>query len=186
MIVPDTEPGQALPLQHCCALLAPQTALQSGQSQGLSHAPEEAPGALSGPRSPWHRQPASAGLAGPAQPAAANTGTAWCAALQDPSSGASVSKAGPRPGPSGAGQRCQTALVSECAPAPAGAVALTCAGQCRLTQRRPQIAVEGCCHGELDNIYATVRQLEAQGQPKLDLLLICGDFQVRCLQTART
>ena len=41
-----------------------------------------------------------------------------------------------------------------------------------------QIAVEGCCHGELDNIYATIRQLDAQGQPKIDLLIICGDFQV--------
>jgi len=40
-----------------------------------------------------------------------------------------------------------------------------------------RVAVEGCCHGELDNIYATVQQAqEADGRP-VDLLLICGDFQ---------
>ena len=35
------------------------------------------------------------------------------------------------------------------------------------------IAVEGCCHGELDSIYATI-----SSQPNhVDLLLVCGDFQ---------
>lgn len=32
-----------------------------------------------------------------------------------------------------------------------------------------RVAVEGCCHGELNKIYATL--------PAVDLLLICGDFQ---------
>lgn len=32
-----------------------------------------------------------------------------------------------------------------------------------------RIAVQGCCHGELNNIYAQL--------PPVDLLLICGDFQ---------
>ena len=39
------------------------------------------------------------------------------------------------------------------------------------------IAVEGCCHGELDNIYASVEQLAAVHGTKIDVLLICGDFQ---------
>jgi hypothetical protein len=40
-----------------------------------------------------------------------------------------------------------------------------------------QIAVEGCCHGDLDEIYAEVANLEQQQQCKVDLLLIGGDFQ---------
>ena len=39
------------------------------------------------------------------------------------------------------------------------------------------IAVEGCCHGELDNIYASIAQLEQVHDTKVDLLLVCGDFQ---------
>ena len=49
----------------------------------------------------------------------------------------------------------------------------------------PQIAVEGCCHGDLDRIYETIAELDkipgAQGkdkrQKKIELLVICGDFQ---------
>ncbi|XP_052814351.1 lariat debranching enzyme-like [Mya arenaria] len=40
-----------------------------------------------------------------------------------------------------------------------------------------KIAVEGCCHGELDNIYETLQLLEQKNNIKVDLLLICGDFQ---------
>ena len=40
-----------------------------------------------------------------------------------------------------------------------------------------QIAIEGCCHGELDAIYAHIHSLEQQNGYKVDLLLICGDFQ---------
>ena len=43
-----------------------------------------------------------------------------------------------------------------------------------------QIAVEGCCHGELDVIYSTLQRLETREQRKIDLLICCGDFQV-CL-----
>lgn len=39
------------------------------------------------------------------------------------------------------------------------------------------IAVEGCCHGELDKIYETIQHAEQQNNMKVDLLLICGDFQ---------
>ena len=39
-----------------------------------------------------------------------------------------------------------------------------------------KIAIEGCCHGELDRIYETVNQIETSQQIKIDLLLICGDF----------
>lgn len=40
-----------------------------------------------------------------------------------------------------------------------------------------KIAVEGCCHGELDKIYETVAFIEQKDDIKVDLLLICGDFQ---------
>ena len=40
-----------------------------------------------------------------------------------------------------------------------------------------QIAMEGCCHGELDAIYSHLALLESQSRYKVDLLLICGDFE---------
>ncbi|KAI1787743.1 DBR1-domain-containing protein [Ganoderma leucocontextum] len=40
-----------------------------------------------------------------------------------------------------------------------------------------KIAIEGCCHGELDAIYSHIASLEQQNGYKVDLLLICGDFQ---------
>lgn len=40
-----------------------------------------------------------------------------------------------------------------------------------------KIAIEGCCHGELDNIYATIEHLQTENNFKVDLLIICGDFQ---------
>ncbi|XP_061648867.1 lariat debranching enzyme [Phyllopteryx taeniolatus] len=40
-----------------------------------------------------------------------------------------------------------------------------------------KIAVEGCCHGELDKIYETIAYLEKKEAVKVDLLLCCGDFQ---------
>lgn len=40
-----------------------------------------------------------------------------------------------------------------------------------------KIAVEGCCHGELDKIYETLEHLEKKESVKVDLLLCCGDFQ---------
>ncbi|XP_030642794.1 lariat debranching enzyme [Chanos chanos] len=40
-----------------------------------------------------------------------------------------------------------------------------------------KIAVEGCCHGELDKIYETITYLEQKEGVKVDLLLCCGDFQ---------
>lgn len=40
-----------------------------------------------------------------------------------------------------------------------------------------KIAIEGCCHGELDMIYATIEHLQAENNIKLDLLIVCGDFQ---------
>ncbi|EJD06143.1 DBR1-domain-containing protein, partial [Fomitiporia mediterranea MF3/22] len=39
------------------------------------------------------------------------------------------------------------------------------------------IAIEGCCHGQLDSIYEHISQLEKQNNYKVDCLLICGDFQ---------
>lgn len=40
-----------------------------------------------------------------------------------------------------------------------------------------KIAVEGCCHGELDAIYASIQHLERVEGVKVDLLICCGDFQ---------
>ena len=40
-----------------------------------------------------------------------------------------------------------------------------------------QIAVEGCSHGELDAIYTEVAAREARDNIKVELLLLCGDFQ---------
>ncbi|MCL7030154.1 hypothetical protein MKW94_005633 [Papaver nudicaule] len=40
-----------------------------------------------------------------------------------------------------------------------------------------KIAVEGCMHGDLDNVYATLLHLEKVENIKIDLLICCGDFQ---------
>ena len=39
------------------------------------------------------------------------------------------------------------------------------------------IAVEGCCHGELDTIYSNIKDYEIRTNRIVDLLLICGDFE---------
>ncbi|KIL68422.1 hypothetical protein M378DRAFT_158220 [Amanita muscaria Koide BX008] len=40
-----------------------------------------------------------------------------------------------------------------------------------------KIAVQGCCHGDLDAIYNLIQDLESKNGYKVDVLLICGDFQ---------
>jgi lariat debranching enzyme len=40
-----------------------------------------------------------------------------------------------------------------------------------------QIAIEGCCHGQLDDIYRHIENLETKHNYQVDLLLICGDFE---------
>ncbi|CAG8498075.1 6826_t:CDS:10 [Diversispora eburnea] len=40
-----------------------------------------------------------------------------------------------------------------------------------------KIAIEGCCHNTLEVIYQTIDYIEKQKKIKIDLLLICGDFQ---------
>ncbi|KAG6820038.1 hypothetical protein H0H93_006273 [Arthromyces matolae] len=40
-----------------------------------------------------------------------------------------------------------------------------------------KVAIQGCCHGDLDTIYDHIAVLEKQNNYKVDLLLICGDFQ---------
>ena len=40
-----------------------------------------------------------------------------------------------------------------------------------------QIAVEGCCHGELDQIYKTLEKVQEREGVKVELLICCGDFQ---------
>ncbi|CAG8727210.1 1184_t:CDS:2, partial [Funneliformis caledonium] len=39
------------------------------------------------------------------------------------------------------------------------------------------IAIEGCCHNQLEQIYKTLNHIESVENIKIDLLLICGDFQ---------
>lgn len=41
-----------------------------------------------------------------------------------------------------------------------------------------KIGVVGCAHGELDKILATIEYAHQTHGSKIDLLLICGDFQV--------
>jgi len=53
-----------------------------------------------------------------------------------------------------------------------------CIAPCTLVMK---IAVEGCCHGELDKIYETLAYIEQQDNVRVDLLLICGDFEVTSL-----
>lgn len=43
--------------------------------------------------------------------------------------------------------------------------------------RSLRVAIEGCCHGELDKIYQAIELNEKQYNYTVDLLLICGDFQ---------
>jgi hypothetical protein len=45
-------------------------------------------------------------------------------------------------------------------------------------KRKMKVAVEGCCHGELDAIYASLRRIQQEKGVTVDLLLIGGDFQV--------
>lgn len=40
-----------------------------------------------------------------------------------------------------------------------------------------RIAVEGCCHGDLDKIYATIDHIQKIDGKPIDLLICCGDFE---------
>jgi len=46
-----------------------------------------------------------------------------------------------------------------------------------MSSRTVTIAVEGCAHGELDGIYASLAETEKRTGKKVDLLICCGDFQ---------
>ncbi|KAF8521404.1 lariat debranching enzyme, C-terminal domain-containing protein [Hysterangium stoloniferum] len=46
-----------------------------------------------------------------------------------------------------------------------------------MIRKMMKVAIEGCCHGALDQIYSHIATLERAGEFKVDLLLICGDFQ---------
>jgi hypothetical protein len=39
------------------------------------------------------------------------------------------------------------------------------------------IAVEGCCHGDLDRIYEVIAKSETEEGLKTDFMICCGDFQ---------
>jgi len=40
-----------------------------------------------------------------------------------------------------------------------------------------RIAVEGCCHDELEIIYDVLEHIQHLENTKIDLLLMCGDFE---------
>ncbi|KAJ3223276.1 lariat debranching enzyme [Clydaea vesicula] len=40
-----------------------------------------------------------------------------------------------------------------------------------------RIAVQGCCHGELDKIFTAIKHIQKKENVSIDLLIICGDFQ---------
>ncbi|KAL8450338.1 hypothetical protein Emag_003184 [Eimeria magna] len=40
-----------------------------------------------------------------------------------------------------------------------------------------KIAINGCCHGELDALYALVERMQKEEDIKIDLVICCGDFQ---------
>lgn len=46
-----------------------------------------------------------------------------------------------------------------------------------LVRLRMKIAIEGCAHGELEQIYDTIQYIETKENIKIDLLICCGDFQ---------
>ena len=39
------------------------------------------------------------------------------------------------------------------------------------------LAVEGCCHGDLDRIYEILGEIESRESSKTDFMICCGDFQ---------
>lgn len=44
-----------------------------------------------------------------------------------------------------------------------------------MNERKLRIAVQGCCHGELNKVFATVADMHKR--TPIDLLIILGDFQ---------
>jgi lariat debranching enzyme len=48
-----------------------------------------------------------------------------------------------------------------------------------LTKSKLKIAINGCCHGQLNSIYKQLGVYEKENGAKIDVLLVCGDFQVR-------
>ena len=40
-----------------------------------------------------------------------------------------------------------------------------------------KVAIQGCLHGELDKVYSTIDFIQTSRNIKIDLLIICGDFQ---------
>ena len=42
-----------------------------------------------------------------------------------------------------------------------------------------RVAIQGCAHGALDAIYATINQWKSEQNIDVDLLLLCGDVQAR-------
>jgi len=41
-----------------------------------------------------------------------------------------------------------------------------------------KVAIVGCCHGTMSSLYASIKKTERTYNVKVDLVIICGDFQV--------
>ncbi|KPA76201.1 hypothetical protein ABB37_07955 [Leptomonas pyrrhocoris] len=74
-----------------------------------------------------------------------------------------------------------TPMVSETHNAGAGVSATPSASSASPTtawnERFYHVAVQGCCHGELDRIYDACTVHERQSGKRIDVLICCGDFQ---------
>jgi len=46
-----------------------------------------------------------------------------------------------------------------------------------MTESVINIAVEGCCHGDLDRIYEVIERIQATDSVQPDFMICCGDFQ---------
>lgn len=42
-----------------------------------------------------------------------------------------------------------------------------------------RVAVVGCLHGQLKDLYKDIMALEKRDNKKIDIVLCCGDFQVK-------
>ncbi|RIA97105.1 lariat debranching enzyme, C-terminal domain-containing protein [Glomus cerebriforme] len=54
---------------------------------------------------------------------------------------------------------------------------INCDQTLSISNGKMKVAIEGCCHNQLEEIYKTLEHIENGENIKIDLLLICGDFE---------
>ena len=47
----------------------------------------------------------------------------------------------------------------------------------RFSMSTRNVAIEGCCHGDLDRIYEVLENIESNRNVSTDFMICCGDFQ---------